>query len=98
MADELGLDELRAHALTSVGMAKNALGDTAGVEDMEHALEIALDDRLADCLRRSSTTSPCRSSIVGDLRRAEELYAESCASPSGSVTLESVRFTRTNRI
>ena len=43
MAQELGLEEPAAHALTSVGMAKNAVGDASGIEDMEHALEIALE-------------------------------------------------------
>ena len=43
MADELGLDELRAHALTTIGMAKNDAGDPSGVADMERALAIALE-------------------------------------------------------
>ena len=41
-ATELGLDELRAHALTTIGMAKNDVDLGSGVADMERALEIAL--------------------------------------------------------
>ena len=75
MADELGIDELRAHALTTIGLAKRDLGDATGTEDMERALEIALD-----------IDSPVASTIVnnfavsaffeGRLERADELYAE----------------------
>jgi len=42
MADELELDELRAHALTTIGTAKGLLGDKSGVKDLERALELAL--------------------------------------------------------
>ena len=75
MATELGLDELRAHALTTIGMAKNDTDDPSGVADMERALDIALD-----------VDSPISSSIVnnlavnrtyaGDLHRTDELYAD----------------------
>ena len=42
MAEELGLEELRAHALVTVGTAKHYLGDETGTEDLELALKIAL--------------------------------------------------------
>jgi class 3 adenylate cyclase/tetratricopeptide (TPR) repeat protein len=42
MAETLGLDELRAHALTTIGAAKDNVGDNSGVEDLERALELAL--------------------------------------------------------
>jgi len=42
MAEALGLDELRAHALTTIGMAKGYFGDSTGVHDLEQALELAL--------------------------------------------------------
>jgi len=41
MADDLGLGELQAHALATIGLAKRDLGDPSAVEDMERALEIA---------------------------------------------------------
>ena len=44
MADELDLDEIRAHALTTIGMAKNDVERRAAeCADMERALEIALE-------------------------------------------------------
>jgi class 3 adenylate cyclase/tetratricopeptide (TPR) repeat protein len=42
MANALDLEELRAHALATLGVAKGWLGDTTGVRDLEEALEIAL--------------------------------------------------------
>ena len=78
MADALGLDELRAHALATIGTAKSImLGDTTGVTDLERALEIAVE-----------INSPIAGAIVnnlafavpvgdGGLLRVEELFAES---------------------
>ena len=56
IAEALQLDELRAHTLTTIGMAKNFLGDLSGVEDMERALELALE-----------IDSPVASTIVNNL-------------------------------
>jgi len=98
LAVELGLDPLRAHALTTVGMAKNELGTTQeGIADMERALAIALD-----------ANSPVASAIVnnlavqatisGDLRRSDELYAEAVRLAERFGDAASLRFIRANRI
>ncbi|HUF00879.1 MAG TPA: AAA family ATPase [Gaiellaceae bacterium] len=42
LAEELGLDDVRAHALNSLGGARFYLGDPEGIADMERGLEIAL--------------------------------------------------------
>ena len=42
MADALGIDELRAHALTTIGVVKMYLGDPTSVSDEERAMEIAI--------------------------------------------------------
>jgi class 3 adenylate cyclase/tetratricopeptide (TPR) repeat protein len=75
MATELELDELRAHALTTIGMAKNDTDFGSGLVDMQSALEIAL-----------AIDSPYSATIVnnlavyttqsGDFSRTEELYIE----------------------
>jgi tetratricopeptide (TPR) repeat protein len=76
MADALGLDELRVHALTTVGSAKGYLGDSeGGVADMERGFEIAVAAR-----------SPQAGTILNnlavqaffefDLRRTAELFDE----------------------
>jgi class 3 adenylate cyclase/tetratricopeptide (TPR) repeat protein len=40
MAESLGLDDLRVHALTTIGSAKEYLGDTTGRRDLERAVEV----------------------------------------------------------
>jgi tetratricopeptide (TPR) repeat protein len=41
MATELGLDEVRAHALNYIGSARVDLGDGDGIRDLEQSIEIA---------------------------------------------------------
>ena len=42
MAEVLGLDEVRVHALSTIGTSKDSLGDPTGRADLEAALGIAL--------------------------------------------------------
>jgi class 3 adenylate cyclase/tetratricopeptide (TPR) repeat protein len=42
IAERLGLDDVRAHALTSIGVARFQLGDPNGIADIERSIEIAL--------------------------------------------------------
>lgn len=75
MAETLGIDELRAHSLATIGLAKNYLGDPTGAQDEMHALEIAM-----------AANSPVAGSIANnvavhaifefDLRRSDELFEE----------------------
>ena len=97
MATELGLDELRAHALTTIGMAKNDVDFGSGIADMERALEIAL-----------AADAPVASAIVnnlavyaifaGDFPRTDELYAKATRLGERYGDAASVRFVRGNRI
>src|SRR4029079_7727785 len=41
IAEELGLDDLRADALITIGLARVTTGDAGGLEDLEHSIEIA---------------------------------------------------------
>jgi tetratricopeptide (TPR) repeat protein len=75
MAELLGLDELQAHALTTIGMAKMYLGDPTGVGDLDRAFEMAV-----------AANSPQAGTIANniavqafaalDMRRADELFEE----------------------
>jgi predicted ATPase/class 3 adenylate cyclase len=51
MADALELHDLRAHALASIGSARRALGDEAGIGDLEQAIEIAREVRSPEAAR-----------------------------------------------
>jgi tetratricopeptide (TPR) repeat protein len=61
IAEQLGLDSVRAHCLTSVGVSRASLGDLGGLEDLQQAVEVAVAAQdgwaewrtrvnLADCL------------------------------------------------
>jgi class 3 adenylate cyclase/tetratricopeptide (TPR) repeat protein len=41
MAEELGLDELQAHALDNIGVSRLGIGDRGGLEDLERSIQIA---------------------------------------------------------
>jgi class 3 adenylate cyclase/tetratricopeptide (TPR) repeat protein len=41
MAEELGLDVIRAHALNNIGAARSNMGDREGLEDLERSIEIS---------------------------------------------------------
>ena len=97
MADELGLDELRAHALTTIGMAKSDAGDPSGVADMERALELALEigSPIAAAIVNNLAVEAF---TVGDIRRARKLYQDSVQLAERLGDRESARFTGTNLI
>jgi class 3 adenylate cyclase/tetratricopeptide (TPR) repeat protein len=75
MADAIGVDDIYAHALATIGMSKGYLGDPTGQEDEQRALELAI-----------AASSPIAGSIANnvavraffafDFRRAGELFDE----------------------
>ncbi|MBA3333592.1 MAG: hypothetical protein H0U30_06335, partial [Actinobacteria bacterium] len=97
MAEELGLDELRAHALTTVGMAKNYFDLGSGIEDMERglALALAIDSRVSSATVNNLAVQAI---IAGDLERADMLYTEAFRLAERFGDRSSVRFIRANRI
>jgi class 3 adenylate cyclase/tetratricopeptide (TPR) repeat protein len=97
MAEQLGLDELRAHALTTIGMAKNYLAEGSGTEDMERALELALqiDSPIASSIVNNLAVQTI---IVGDLERTGELYAEALRLAERFGDRASMRFVGANLI
>ena len=74
MAEELGLEELRAHALVTVGTAKHYLGDETGTEDLELALKIALAANSSIAANALNNLGVLAS--ANDLRRERELFQE----------------------
>jgi tetratricopeptide (TPR) repeat protein len=97
MATELELDELRAHALTTIGMAKNDVDFGSGVADMEHALEIAI---AADSSVAAVTVNnlAVHATFAGDFQRTHDLYVEArrLAERYGDASI--VRFVHGNEV
>jgi tetratricopeptide (TPR) repeat protein len=77
MAQRLGLEDLRAHALNSIGTCRTLLGDTGGIDDLERSLAIALENNLpGDARRGYGNLAEVVGNQLGDLGRAFELRAE----------------------
>ena len=78
IAEALELDELRAHALTTIGSAKFHIELSTGRPELEQALEIAL---AADSPIAAVTLNNLAVLAIweGDFRRGYEVYPESSA-------------------
>ncbi|TMJ94117.1 MAG: hypothetical protein E6G67_10455 [Actinobacteria bacterium] len=74
MAEQLGLDDLRAHALTNVGVSRVILGDRGGIDDLERAVEIAEAAKSTAVIRAYLNLGSTLANL-GELRRAFELQA-----------------------
>jgi class 3 adenylate cyclase/tetratricopeptide (TPR) repeat protein len=77
MAEELGLDDLRAHALNNVGVARVRLGDPGGVADLELSIEVArVGSNAAETLRALWNLAVVVGGTIGDTKRGEALARE----------------------
>ncbi|MFY9580843.1 MAG: AAA family ATPase [Gaiellaceae bacterium] len=75
MAESLGLDEIRAHALNSIGSAKFHFRDATGLDDLEASAEIARAIRSPEAARALNNIG----ALVwgdGDLSRARQAIEE----------------------
>ncbi len=97
LATELGLDELRAHSLATIGMAKNDADEASGLPDMERALEIALaaDSPVAGAIVNNLAVF---ATYAGDFARTAELYDEAMRVAERYGDAASARFIHGNRI
>jgi class 3 adenylate cyclase/tetratricopeptide (TPR) repeat protein len=51
MAEHLGLDEIRAHALINIGFVRSCVGDEGGIGDLEEGLQLALARNSPEAVR-----------------------------------------------
>ena len=95
MAEGLGLQELRAHALATIGMTKRDMDDPAGHEDKKRALEIALeiDSPIASSIANNLAVDAI---IAGDIPLADEQYREALRLAERFGDKQSIRFVRAN--
>ena len=75
MADELGITELRAHALDSIGRARARIGDSQGIENLEESIAIAVACNSLESVRGYANLGNAHVE-AGDLTRAFELYEQ----------------------
>jgi class 3 adenylate cyclase/tetratricopeptide (TPR) repeat protein len=97
LAEALSLDELRAHALATIGASKNRLDVSEGRRELEEALAIAI-----------AASSPTAGAIMnnlavlasgrGELRRANELHFDAQEVSARFGDADGLLFTRGNSV
>jgi tetratricopeptide (TPR) repeat protein len=96
MAERLGSDELQIHALTTIGSAKEFLGDMSGRHDLERAAEIgraANSPMVAGALNNLSVVVD-----TTDARRVQDLQREALREAERFGDFNMMRFARGNLI
>lgn len=75
MAEQLGLEELRAHALNNIGVAKVTSGDLSGLDDLRRSIEIGRGLNSPD-VSRGLINLASLTTFLGDVRGGEQLHRE----------------------
>jgi tetratricopeptide (TPR) repeat protein len=76
MADHLGIDELRAHALNNIGVSRMDPGDLGGLEDLEQSVAIAAGASAPAEICRAQNNLAAVLWAQGQLERANAILAE----------------------
>jgi class 3 adenylate cyclase/tetratricopeptide (TPR) repeat protein len=76
LAEELGLDSVRARNLNTLGVARINTGDLGGLGDLERAVEIAAAAHSHEEAAAAANLT-WETAMLGDLRRAGELHEQS---------------------
>jgi class 3 adenylate cyclase/predicted ATPase len=95
LAEEYDLDEIRIHALTTIGSSKMRLDIATGQEELERAREIAAATNSA-LLSTVLNNLAVIASQRGDILRAGELYREGIRDAERLGDRDSARFNRGN--
>jgi DNA-binding SARP family transcriptional activator/class 3 adenylate cyclase/tetratricopeptide (TPR) repeat protein len=97
MAEQFGLDELRAEALTTIGMSRVETGDRAGIEDVDQSLAIALRANVPAAICRAQSNLASVLKQRGDLERASATFDEAAAIASRFGLVQLQRWIRVER-
>jgi len=76
IAERLGLDEIRASALNSIGVSRIETGDIRGIHELERSIEVALAANSAECVRGYTNLASMLVAMLGELDRGIEIDAE----------------------
>jgi class 3 adenylate cyclase len=97
LAEELGLDELRASNLNNIGVVRVESGNEQGVGDLERAVELAPAESWQQW-RAALNLAWAGSAMLGDLSRAWERHLESSRIATRSGLEFPVRWERGERV
>ena len=97
IAEEFELDEVRAHALTTIGSSMNRIELSSGRAELENAVAVAV---AADSPIAGTTMNNLAVVAVweGDFARAYEIYVESMRLSERFGDRDGLRFVRGNRV
>jgi class 3 adenylate cyclase/tetratricopeptide (TPR) repeat protein len=98
MATRLGLDEIRAHALTNIGTSRMALAELEGIADLEKSIEIATALRSPESLRAYNNLFASYVGLGILDRAAEAVHAGLAQAERFQTTGAIVRWLRFERI
>jgi class 3 adenylate cyclase/tetratricopeptide (TPR) repeat protein len=76
IAEQHDLNQLRAHALNTIGVSRVHSGDDAGIADLEQSIAIALEANAVEDTCRAQANLGSMFWEQGDLERAHELWME----------------------
>ena len=76
MAEQLGLDELRANALITIGMSRVDSGDPGGIEDLERGRALALEANVPTAICRAQGNLSAALFMNGQLAQSAVVAAE----------------------
>ena len=97
MAEELGLDELRAHALDNIGIARAGIGDLGGLVDLERSIAIAVELNSLEAVRGYVNLGTTLAEL-GDLERAFDLYERGRGAAEAFGDPERIRWFESERV
>ena len=83
LAEQLGLDEVRAQALNSMGLARHTAGDPGAIDDLETSLAIAKEANSPRWLGYVNNLAGILIQ-VGETERGRELFREGMRAAEGS--------------
>jgi len=76
ISEQLGLDEIKAAALGTIGVVRAGSGDRGGLADIERAIELALAANSAECVRGYTNLSAMLIALYGDVERGTQAGGE----------------------
>jgi class 3 adenylate cyclase/tetratricopeptide (TPR) repeat protein len=76
MAEQLGLDELRADALSTIGDVKAQYGDPSGIEDLERSIAMAMEANKPVQICRVRDSLAVVLWDLGELKRSAAIFRE----------------------
>jgi class 3 adenylate cyclase/tetratricopeptide (TPR) repeat protein len=97
MAGDLGHEELRAHALDSIGVARAAIGDPGGLVDLEQSIAIAVELNSLEAVRGYVNLGTTLAEL-GELDRAFELYERGRRAAEGFGDRDRMRWFEAERL